>query len=54
VKLPEKVTAPTLPMTKDILSQYYTLEGDNWVPNFEATGKLPYGDDLKKQLNWNQ
>ena len=52
VKLPEKVTAPTLPMTKDILSQYYTLEGDNWVPNFEATGKLPYGDALKKALNW--
>ena len=39
-------------MTKDILSQYYTLEGDNWVPNFEATGKLPYGDALKKALNW--
>jgi ribose transport system substrate-binding protein len=51
-KLPEHVVAPTLPITKDNLSQYYTQEGDNWTPNFEATGKLPYGDDLKAQLNW--
>jgi ribose transport system substrate-binding protein len=51
-KLPKQVVAPTLPITKDNLAQYYTLDGDNWKPNFEATGKLPYGADLKKQLNW--
>ena len=53
-KLPPHVVAPTLPITKDNLAEYYTQEGDNWVPNFEATGKLPYGDALKQQLNWNK
>jgi ribose transport system substrate-binding protein len=54
VKLPDHVVAPTLPVTKDNLSQFYTKDGDNWVPNFEATSKLPYGDVLRQQLNWTQ
>jgi ribose transport system substrate-binding protein len=54
LELPAHVVAPTLPITKDNLSEYYTQNGDNWDPNFEAVGKLPYGEPLREQLNWTQ
>lgn len=40
VKLPWKLVAPSLPMTAELLPQYYTQQGDAWVPNFDAMAKL--------------
>ena len=34
------IVAPTLPMTKDILANYYTKDGDNFTPNFDAIAKI--------------
>jgi ribose transport system substrate-binding protein len=41
VELPEHVVAPSLPMTKELLPEYYSKEGDTWVPNFETTAQIP-------------
>jgi ribose transport system substrate-binding protein len=40
VELPPHIVAPTLPMTKDILADYYTKDGDNFTPNFDAIAKI--------------
>ena len=40
-KLPAHIVAPSPPITKDNLAEYYTKDGDNYVPNFEAMAKLP-------------
>jgi len=40
VKLPEHVVAPTLAMTKELLPNYYTKEGDEWVINFDTVAKI--------------
>jgi ribose transport system substrate-binding protein len=41
VELPEHIVAPSLPMTQDLLPDYYTQEGDTWVPNFESLAEIP-------------
>ncbi|MCP4165057.1 MAG: hypothetical protein GY759_04075 [Chloroflexi bacterium] len=41
LELPAHVQAPSLPMTADLLPDYYTLEGDTWVPNFDAMAAIP-------------
>jgi hypothetical protein len=28
-------------MTAELLPDYYTLEGEVWVPNFDAMAKIP-------------
>ena len=40
-KLPAHIVAPSTPMTKDNLAQYYTKDGDDYTPNFDAMAKLP-------------
>jgi ribose transport system substrate-binding protein len=40
VSLPKHIVAPTLAMTKDVLSQYYTQQGDTFTPNFDAISKI--------------
>ena len=39
-ELPKHIVAPTLAMTKELLPNYYTKEGDKWVINFDAVGKI--------------
>jgi ribose transport system substrate-binding protein len=39
--LPKHVVQITLPMTIDLLPQYYTQEGDTWICNFSAVSKIP-------------
>ncbi len=39
-ELPDHVVAPTLAMTPELLPQYYSKEGDEWVANFENIGKI--------------
>jgi ribose transport system substrate-binding protein len=38
--MPPHIVAPTTPVTKDNLGTFYTQEGDEWVPNFEATAAI--------------
>jgi ribose transport system substrate-binding protein len=38
--MPPHIVAPTTPITKDNLGSFYTQEGDEWVPNFEATAAI--------------
>jgi ABC-type sugar transport system substrate-binding protein len=41
VELPEKIVAPSLPMTADILEEYYPQDDDgNFVPNFDAIAAI--------------
>jgi len=40
-KLPAHIVAPSLPVTKDNLAEFYTKEGDNYLPIFAAMAKLP-------------
>jgi len=40
-KLPAHIVAPSTPVTKDNLAEYYTKDGDNYLPIFEAMAKLP-------------
>jgi ribose transport system substrate-binding protein len=40
-KLPAHIVAPSLPITKDNLAQYYTKSGDAYTPNFAAMAQLP-------------
>lgn len=41
VELPEKIVAPSLPMTAEILADYYTLNDDGtYTPNFEAISSI--------------
>jgi ABC-type sugar transport system substrate-binding protein len=39
-QLPPHTIAPTLAMTKDLLSEYYTQQGAEWQPNFTAISKI--------------
>lgn len=42
VELPEKIVAPSLPMTAEILADYYTQEDDgSFTPNFDTIGAIP-------------
>ena len=43
IELPEHIIAPNLPMTAELLPDYYTLEGDTWVPNFVTMAEIPVG-----------
>ena len=40
VELPSHVVAQTLPMTKELLPDYYPKEGDEWVINFDNVAKI--------------
>ncbi len=40
VSLPKHLIAPSTPVTAANLAQYYTKEGDKYVPNFDAIGKI--------------
>jgi len=40
VELPKHVVAPTLAMTKELLPNYYTKEGDEWVINFDTVAQI--------------
>jgi len=40
-KLPAHIVAPSTPITKDNLAQFYTKSGDTYAPNFDAMAKLP-------------
>jgi ribose transport system substrate-binding protein len=40
-KLPAHIVAPSTPITKDNLAQFYTKSGDTYTPNFDAMAKLP-------------
>ena len=40
VELPEHIVAPTTPVTADNLGEYYTQEGEEYVPNFEAISQI--------------
>ena len=40
-ELPAHIVAPSLPVTKDNLAEFYTKDGDNYLPIFEAMAKLP-------------
>ena len=39
-ELPKHIVAQSLAMTKELLPNYYTKEGDGWVINFDAAGKI--------------
>jgi ribose transport system substrate-binding protein len=38
--MPPHIVAPTTPVTKDNLEQYYTKQGEEWIPNFETTAAI--------------
>ena len=40
VPLPQHIVVKGAPVTAENLSQFYTKEGDTWVPNYEAIAKL--------------
>jgi ribose transport system substrate-binding protein len=40
VELPAHIVAPTTPVTADNLGDYYTQEGDEYTPNFEALSQI--------------
>jgi len=40
IPLPQHVVAPSTALTKDNLSNFYTKEGDEWIPNYEAISML--------------
>jgi ribose transport system substrate-binding protein len=40
VALPPHIVAPSSPVTAETLSQYYTLEGEEYVANFEAIAQI--------------
>jgi ribose transport system substrate-binding protein len=40
VSLPPHIVAPTAPVTKDTLSQFYAKDGDTFKINFDAVAKL--------------
>ena len=39
-QLPQHTIAPTLAMTKELLTQYYTQQGEEWIPNFDAIARI--------------
>lgn len=39
-ELPAHIVAPSAPVTADNLADYYTLEGENYVPNFDAIAQI--------------
>ena len=39
--LPAHIVAPSTPITLDNLAEFYTKEGDEYLPIFEAMAKLP-------------
>jgi ribose transport system substrate-binding protein len=41
VKLPAHIVSPSTPITADNLAQFYSKDGDNYMPIFEAMAKLP-------------
>ncbi len=43
VPLPERIVVPKIPLTADNLGDYFTKEGDTYVPNFDAIAALPVG-----------
>ncbi len=45
VELPDHLVAPSTPITADNLSEFYTLDGDTYSPNFDAMAALPVGGE---------